>query len=128
MSYLAVLITFKIVVTAVMVSAPLLFARPAFVASRTGAGAEAVPWLRLYGVAVTSLLVGYASAYWTIAAGAFPWGVVTMGVVSNAGATWALIATGIGRRAPALTAAFATIAVGLIAAMLYPELALTRAI
>lgn len=128
MSYLALLITFKIVVTALMVSAPLLVAPPAFVAGRTGTGADALPWLRLYGVAITSLLVGYASAYWTIASGHFPWGVATMGVVSNAGAATALLATGIARRTPALTATFATIALGLIAAMLYPELALTRAI
>lgn len=128
MSYLAVLITFKIAVTGLMVSGPLLLGPRAWVERRTGAGAGAVPWLRLYGVAVTSLLVGYASAYWTIAGGAFPWGVVAMGVVSNAGATLALIATGIAKRELLYTVAFAAIAIGLIAAMLYPELALTRAI
>jgi hypothetical protein len=38
-----------------------------------------VTLFKLYGVAITALLVGYASAFWIIARGDFPWAVVEMG-------------------------------------------------
>ena len=126
MSYLALLLAFKIGVTAIAVSAPLLLLPRGALAARTGAGAEAAPWLRLYGVAVSALLVGYASGFWTLATGAFPWGVVIMGIVSNACAAAAMIATGVVRRAPVLGFVLAAIAVGLIAAAAAPDVAMTR--
>jgi hypothetical protein len=127
MSYLALLLTFKIAVTALFVSAPLLLAPAGFVTKRTALPPEALPWLRLYAVAVTALLVGYATGFFEIAAGRFPWGVAIMGVASNAGAVAALLATGLARRTPVLTACFAFIAFGLIAAAMAPEAALRPA-
>ncbi len=124
MSYLALLLAFKIGVTLVGVSAPLVLAPQAYLSKRSGLGGEAIAWLRLYGVAVNALLVGYASGFFVLASGAFPWGVTIMGLVSNAGAVAALLATGLARRSPILTSAFALIALGLAVSMAAPEAAM----
>ncbi|MBI1186838.1 MAG: hypothetical protein GC206_05815 [Alphaproteobacteria bacterium] len=124
LSYLSLLLAFKIVVTLVAVSGPLLAAPRAFVLARAGLEPAAAPWLRLYGVAVTALLVGYASGFFIIAQGAFPWGVVVMGFVSNAGAVTAMVATGLARRAPILASVFALIALGLLLAAAFPNVAI----
>jgi hypothetical protein len=126
MSYLGLLLVFKIGVTFLFVSAPLLLGPNELLVRRTNTTVEAVPWLRLYGVAVTALLAGYGSGFWTLAEGRFPWGIVVMGAVSNTGASAVLIATGLARRTPFLTAAFVLIALGLLIAAGVPQLAATR--
>ena len=127
MTYLALLLIFKIVVTAVTVSLPFLALPGARLQAQFGIGADVLPLARLYGVAVTALLVGYAGGFAPAQAGVFPWGVVIMGIASNLGATLGLIVTGGWRRSIAAPIIFGAIAAALIASALSPALALTRA-
>lgn len=127
LSWLALLLAFKIAFTLATGSAPLLLLPAERLSKLYGVGVEAAPLCRLYGVAITALLVGYASGFAPAAQGIFPWGVVAMGVVSNTGATLALLLTGAYRRARALTFVFAAIALGLIAASFIPQVALLSA-
>lgn len=127
MSYLAIILVIKIAVTALGVSVPLLLLPAARVQALFQISADAMPLARLYGVAVTALLFGYASGFAPAAAGVFPWGVVIMGIVSNAGATATLLITGGWRRSVASPFVFGAIALALIWAALFPAMALTRA-
>lgn len=127
MTYLALLLVFKITVTLLIASLPMLVLPAPRLMQLFQIGAEAVPLARLYGVAVTALLVGYASGFAPAAAGIFPWGVVIMGIVSNAGATMTLLVTGAWRRSIASPIVFGFIAAALIVAALFPAAALTRA-
>lgn len=126
MTFLTLLLAFKIAVTFMAVSAPLLFAPAATLTRKTRTEPSALPWLRLYGIAVTALLFGYASGFWMLAADRFPWGVVLMGIFSNGGAAAVMIATGMGKGAPLKTTFFAAIAVGLVVAAAIPAVAMER--
>jgi hypothetical protein len=126
MTYLALVLAFKIVVTALMVSLPLLLLPGRHLQMRFKVGEDALPLARLYGIAVTALLVGYAAGFAPAQAGVFPWGVVVMGIVSNLGATVGLVVTGGWRTSIAAPFVFGGIALALIAAACLPGLALTR--
>lgn len=121
MSLIALLLTAKIAVTAVLTAGPFLFLPSARLAVMTGAGAGGATLFRLYGIAILALLVGYASGFWTIAAGDFPWGVVAMGFVSNAGAALVLFATGAWRRARPIAFFVAAVAALLAVAAAAPQ-------
>ncbi len=127
MTYLTLLLAFKIVVTALMVSLPFVFLPAKHLQARFNLGAEALPLARLYGIAVTALLVGYGGGIAPAQAGVFPWGVVAMGIFSNLGATIGLFVTGAWRRSVAAPIIFGGIAVALVFAALLPSVALTRA-
>lgn len=127
MTFLGLLLAFKIIVTLVLASAPMLLLPAPRLMQLFQLGADAVPLARLYGVAITALLVGYASGFAPAAAGVFPWGVVFMGIVSNTGATITLLVTGAWRRSVASPILFGLIAAALIVAALFPAVALTRA-
>lgn len=127
MTWLSLLLVFKIVVTLFSSVLPLLLlSRPA-VARQLEIDVAAVPYLRLYAVALLALLVGYASGLQTAETGVFPDGVVRMGIVSNVGATLGLLTTGLYRRLWPAVPIFGAIALGLIAAAFWPELVLRRA-
>ncbi len=127
MTFLTLLLIFKIAVTAFAVSLPLILGPGEWLQARMNVGAEALPLARLYGIAVTALLVGYASGIVPAQAGVFPWGVVLMGIASNLGATIGLVITGAWRRAVAAPIVFGAIALALIASALWPAVALMRA-
>ncbi len=127
MSWLTLLLCFKIIFTLATCAAPLLLLPGPRLARLYRVGADAVPLARLYGVALLALLVGYASGIGPAEAGSFPGGVVAMGIASNAGATAVLLATGAWRRARALTLAFGGIAVALAASCAAPGAALRAA-
>ena len=125
MTPIALILLAKILVTGAMTAAPfLLMPEPKLAAMFriTGNGARSL--FRLYGIAVLALLVGYASGFWAIADGRFPFGVAAMGFVSNAGAAAILIATGGWRRAKFLTAFVAGIAIALVLAAAFQRQAL----
>lgn len=125
MTWLAAILSVKIVVTALASAIPFLILPPARLAALTGAGVGAAPLFRLYGVAIAALLVGYASGFWLMAQGVFPWGVVSMGIVSNGGATLALVLTGAGRRALPFVLFLGAITLALVAAAVAPGWALS---
>ncbi len=116
MSFIALVLTAKIAVTGVFAALPFLVLTPARIASTTGFDVSATPLFRLYGVAVTALLVGYASGFWVIASGQFPWGVVAMGIVSNGVGAITLFATGFWRQATSMTFFITGVAILLIIA------------
>ena len=117
MTWLELLLWFKIVFTALTCSAPLLLLPGEAVTRLYKVGIEAAPLCRLYGVAITALLIGYGAGIGPAAHGIFPTGVVVMGIFSNAGATATLVMTGVWARTRALTAVFGTIAIALVAAL-----------
>lgn len=127
MTYLALVLIFKIVVTALSVSLPFLTLPGEKLSARLQVGAEALPLARIYGIAVTALLVGYAGGFAPAAAGVFPWSVVLMGIVSNLGVTIGLFVTGGWRRSVSAPVIFGGIALMLIASAVWPGVALTRA-
>lgn len=95
MSFLELLLLFKIGVTALTVSAPaLLFSVPR-VEGLLSVRISPPFLLRLYGIAITALLFGYASGLGDLYDGRFPQGILIMGLVSNAGASGTLIITGV---------------------------------
>lgn len=129
MTGLEFILWFKIIVTTLACSVPLLLLSQKHVTRLYQVGLEAAPLCRLYGIAVTALLIGYGSGIEPAAHGIFPTGVVAMGIFSNLGATATLIATGAWTRSPlvkALTVTFGTIALVLIAAMVTQDTFLTR--
>jgi hypothetical protein len=126
MTVLGLILAVKITVTGVLVVAPLLLlSEERLTGMFRLAGDGGTAFLRLYGVALLALLVGYASGFWMIADGRFPSGIVAMGVVSNAGAALVLCLTGAWRHARWLTAFMATIAAALIFAAAFGRQALT---
>ena len=114
----------KILGTGLLVALPLTLMPAPALASRLAVNEQALPYLRLYGVAVLALLVGYAFGFSAFSPGQFPWGVVTMGIVSNGLGTITLLLTGGFRAARGMTVLIATIAVALSCCALNPELAL----
>jgi len=105
MTYLDLILLAKIAGTAVFVGLPfLLMPQVRLIGLLQINGAEAaMPLIRLYGWAVIALLVGYSFGFSWITGDQFPIGVVSMGLVSNAGATFLLLATGAWRQALPMT-------------------------
>ncbi|MEO1241332.1 MAG: hypothetical protein AAFX54_05440 [Pseudomonadota bacterium] len=127
MTWLSILLVVKIAVTAALIAAPFLLAPRPVLAKRMAIETSTSAMFRLYGVAMAALLVGYGFGVAAAQAGVFPWGVAAVGVVSNGGASIALLATGAAGKNAALTAFFILITIGLIAAMLAPDAALMSA-
>ena len=126
MTWLGAILAVKIVVTALASAIPFLILPPARLATLAGTDIQAKPLVRLYGVAITALLVGYASGFWAIAEGVFPWGVVAMGIVSNGGATLTIVLTGVWQRILPMVLFLGGITLALIAAAALPGWALSR--
>lgn len=124
MSFLAIVLAVKIIVTAATIALPLLILPARRISTMTGLSADGATLFRLYGVALLALLVGYASGFWFLRDGEFPWGVVLMGIVSNSGAAAVLILTGSWRRSLLITTFPVTLAVLLCAAAVLPSLAM----
>lgn len=123
MTALGLLLSFKIGVTAATAVLPMLLLPAPRVAQRLGIEPSAVGYVRLYGVALLALLVGYAHGLVMLADGLFPTGVVWMGLVSNGGAAFALVTTGLHRRLRLTAPLYGLIALGLAAALVWPALA-----
>lgn len=124
MTPLSVILGVKVAATVLLWAGPLLILSKSRLTARTQAPEAMVPMLRLYGVALAALCIGYVSAYWPISQGVFPWGVVLMGLVSNGGATITLLVTGAARRQKLNTVVLATITTFLTVAALMPSWAL----
>lgn len=124
MTALGVLLTIKIGLTAVTAVLPMMLLPASVITRRLGIEPAAVGYIRLYGVALTALLVGYAGGLVTLADGVFPTGVVWMGLVSNGGAAIALVVTGVHRRLPLAAPMYGLIALGLAAALVWPAFAM----
>ena len=126
MTILDIVLLTKILGTGAFVGLPLLLLSSSAIVRRLAVGAEAVPYLRLYGVAIIALLVGYSFGFSPFIADQFPWGIVAMGIVSNLFGAITLLHTGAHRKAKSMTALIAAIAAALIVCAMNPELALMR--
>ncbi len=124
MSFLALVIAAKIVLTGLLTAVPFLLFPPARLATATGVVGGGETLFRLYGVAILALLTGYASGFWLLERGEFPWGVVAMGLVSNTGGAMLLLTTGAWRKAVPITVVVTAIAAGLAVAAASPDFAL----
>jgi hypothetical protein len=123
MTAIGLILAIKTGVTALLVAGPFLFMPERRLARITGITGNGTIF-RLYGVAILALLTGYASGFWTIAEGRFPWGVAIMGIVSNGGAALVLFTSGAWRRMPAGAPFFAAVALALVLASLNSSYAL----
>jgi len=128
MSWLSLLLITKIGVTGLLVAVPFLFLPRSKLEKLTRISAPTSVFFRLYGVAITALLTGYAFGIPAAEGGRFPWGVVSMGTVSNGGAALLLLAYSRGdKKFHVMAAFFGLIALGLIAAIVLPAGAIQKA-
>ena len=123
MTLLALLFAFKIAVTLIGVALPCLLASPEQIRAWTGLRAEAVV-LRLYGAAMSALLVGYGFGLYDALNGWIPTGILLMGIVSN-GSAASMLSTEDGMLARAAWL-FGAIALAFAVCLIQPEWALTR--
>ena len=128
MSWLSLLLTLKISATTLLVALPFLFASKPLLEKFTGLQARQPMFFRLYGVAITALLVGYGFGIPVAERGEFPWGVTWMGLVSNGAAAALLLAHARSNTVNRLSGIFfGLIALGLALAMSAPAGALSKA-
>ena len=128
MSWLSLLLITKIGVTGLMVAAPFTLLPKSKLEKATNITTTTPVFFRLYGVAITALLVGYAFGIPAAEAGRFPWGVACMGTVSNGGAAILLLTYSQGSKKNLLPGAFfSLVALGLIVAMILPTSAIQKA-
>ena len=115
MTYLDLILLVKIGGSAVFLVLPFLFlpAGRLMPLLQIEGSEAAMPMMRLYGLAVLALLVGYSFGLSWVSGGNFPVGVVVMGLVSNGGGAIFLLASGGYRKAAAMTAYLIAIAVSL---------------
>ena len=126
MNALGLVLAVKIIVTIIFVAVPFLLLPQEKLRARfrtEGAGSGTL--FRLYGVAMLAILANYAYGLWAAMHGQFPWGVIAMGVISNGGAVLVSLWMGAWRRAKALNALFAAVAITLLLAALFQRQALT---
>ncbi len=112
--------------TGIFAALPLTLLPAGRVSRQLSVDPSAMPYLRLYGVAMVALLVGYAFGFSALSGETFPLGVVCMGIVSNGLAALTLVHTGAYRQNRVLTLLVTGIAVALITAILDQDLAMTR--
>ncbi len=128
MSWLSLLLIIKISVTGLLVAAPFMLLPKSKLEKATNIATPTPVLFRLYAVAITALLVGYAFGIPAAEAGRFPWGVTCMGTVSNGGAAILLLAySQKSKQNRWLGAFFGLVALGLVAAMILPAGAIQKA-
>lgn len=123
MTILDIVLAVKIVGTGLFCALPFMFLSAARLGPMLGVGGDAIPLVRLYGVAVFALLVGYSFGFSGVTGGGFPWGVVIMGIVSNGVGTLTMFLTGSVAKAKGMAALIGSISVALILCALNPALA-----
>ncbi len=127
MTWLSLLLIVKIVVTSILVALPFLLLPKIKLEKLTKIKASSNTFFRLYGMAILALLIGYSFGISPAENNQFPWGVASMGLVSNSGATVILLLSNSSRQNQYLSVFFGLIAVGLITSMIAPEVALQKA-
>jgi branched-subunit amino acid transport protein AzlD len=123
MPFISLLLIVKIAVTGILVALPFMLLPADKLAKMTGAE-NATALFRLYGIAITALLVGYGTGFFTIARGEFPFGIAAMGIVSNGGAATYMFASGAWQRQRFLSVFLASIGIALVYASLNSAAAL----
>lgn len=125
-SFLSLVIAFKISVSLVLLVFPFLLASQERLERLTGTTAASPLFFRLYGVAISALLVGYAFAFPTLQAGQFPWSVAIMGAISNGGGSYLVLKGRTSRASRVQGYLFGGIFLALMVSMVLPDLATRR--
>ncbi|MEO1335159.1 MAG: hypothetical protein AAFV29_05930 [Myxococcota bacterium] len=125
MTLLSVLLTIKVLVTLVTIALPFIVLPKSTLDRIAGFGQPDTAFYRLYGTAVLALIVAYSGGIYQISMGIYPGAVIAMGLVSNAGATIILIATGRVAKSLLFTLFFGAIAIGFAVAAAAPDLAMS---
>ena len=126
MTLLSLLLATKMAATALLVCLPFLLFSRNTLGAMLQLEAKSSAFFRLYGVAILALLVAYGFGLVQTLNGEFPWLVVTVGIVSNAGATLVLTFIATGRRNQLSAAFFGSIATLLVMSAGWPDFAMTR--
>lgn len=124
MTVLDLVLSVKILGTGLFVAFPLLLLPGQHVKRALKVDTTALPYLRLYGVAILALLVGYSFGFSSIAGPEFPLGIVCMGIVSNGMGFVTLVVTGAIRQNRAMAALIGFIAVALLVCIARPDIAM----
>lgn len=125
MTFFTLLIVIKITITLLLIAIPFLFLPLSRLTEITSCEIKEPLYFRLYGVAILSLLVGYASSISDSQNGVFPWAIAMMGLVSNGGAT-ALLLNNKAAQSPVLIMFLSLITVCLLLAMAFPQVAVNH--
>ena len=94
MTTLIIILTFKILVSLILLVYPLLFKPLAQLNAAMEIEAKTTNIYRLYGTAILSLLIAYAYGVILALEDQFPGGIVAMGLVSNGGASYLMATRG----------------------------------
>lgn len=121
MTLLDIMLIVKIAVTGLLVGLPMLLLHRAMLLKRLGIDDAALPYIRLYGLAIMALLVGYASAFSGFIGEEFPIGIALMGIVSNGGGFVTMLITGLAAKQKLLAGFLLIIATTLAVSMLIPD-------
>ncbi|MBO9464297.1 hypothetical protein J7443_03570 [Tropicibacter sp. R15_0] len=124
MSPLALLLTVKILLTLPLIGL-FGFATNARLNNLTGQWGQDPLIYRLYAVALSALLVGYLGALFAVLDLQVPWGMLWVGLVSNAGAALMIVTWSCHPRLRRSAWAFGTIAAGLVIALIFPAQAIS---
>ncbi|MGH1412234.1 MAG: hypothetical protein ACRBB0_02000 [Pelagimonas sp.] len=119
MSALALLLIAKILITVPLI-AIFGFASNKRLNTLTGQWGHDPLIYRLYAVALSALLVGYLAALLTVLEQQVPWGMLWVGLVSNAGAFAMIMVWSLNPKMHRAAWAFGAIAAGLVLTLVYP--------
>ena len=119
MSALALLLTTKILLTLPLIGL-FGFANNKQLNALTGQWGQDPLIYRLYAVALAALVIGYIAALVSVFDLRVPWGMLWVGLVSNAGAALIITAWSLHPRMRRAAWAFGTIAAGLLASLVFP--------
>ena len=119
MSPLSILLLIKIATTGLGVALPFLFMSKTQLEKITNIHASSPLFFRLYGMAILALLVGYGFGIQQSESGHFPWGVVSMGLISNGGAAYLLLTGNSRKENKYLGIFFGLVAVALIVSVMF---------
>ncbi len=125
MNAINVVLIFKIVITIGSLTGPFLLLPKRKLESFTRISSDTPIFFRLYGMAMLALTIAYMGGVWSVQQGAFPWIIVTMGLVSNGGATAILLFLGDRRSRRFIAPVFGGITLGLLLCALFPTAAMT---
>jgi len=123
MTVLTALLIVKIVFTLLVISVPFLFFPVKRLNRLMQIQADSTSLYRLYGVAVTALLMAYAGGIYQVTEGVFPTAVIAMGIFSNGAATLVLGLTRVPNNGW-LTSFFGLMALGFVLSACFPEKAM----
>ncbi len=125
MTLLSILLVFKVAISVLLLIIPFLFSPASKLDELTKMKSQSAKFYRLYAVATFALVIAYSGGIYQISRGVFPLEIILMGIASNIGAPLVLLGIKPISKANKISAAiFGSIGLGLIAALLLPEMAM----